>query len=346
MRRRVWALFAALCVGACSQSPSATSAADPLPLVRAVAVAAGAEANRLEITGTVRLKRETILAFNSPGHVSAVLVHEGDKVRGGQILARLDTGALDAASASARAEAVRANADHQRLLELAEKGWVTRARVETARAAAASARARVAQAAFDRRLGIIVAPSEGVILRRHAEPGQTIAAGAPVLALGEYGAGFVLLLPMADADVTRLRMGQPAMVSVAALGAEPVQAAVSQIGARSEDGSGTFRVEVALPARPGLRSGLFGVASFQLADPQGAGDVTIPATAVFGARADQGFVYVVEPASQRIRRRQIALGPVGDSGLAVRAGLSAGESVVISGADRLRDGMAVRVHAP
>jgi RND family efflux transporter MFP subunit len=337
----------ALC--ACSKGDAAPPPQkDDSAVVVSVATATPAAGeSRLDVAGTVRLKRETPLAFNTAGRIAAITVREGDRVNRGQLLARLDPTSLAAASTSARAEAARADADYRRLQGLFEKGWVTAPRVESARAAAAAARARVAQSGFDVGLASVRAPSAGVILTRPAEPGQMAMPGQTVLVLGELNSGYVLRVPLADADLATVRRGQAASVTIPALGNAPIAAVISEVGARGDAATGTFRVELSLPVQPGLRSGQIGTARLTLArggtPESAAGSVAIPATAVFSARADEGFVYVLEPAGGRVRLRQVALGGVDDRGVTITAGIRTGERVVTSGVDRLHDGARVTV---
>jgi RND family efflux transporter MFP subunit len=337
------ALLVTGCSGGTAPPPPKREAVVPV----AVAIAQPAVRDgSIAITGTVRLKRETALGFNAPGRIAEILVREGDRVAAGTVLARLDPTSLAAASASARAEAARADADFQRLSGLYAKGWVTAPRVETARAAAAAARARVAQSGFDVGLATIRAPSSGVVLRRAAEPGQITSPGQTVLLIGEIASGYVLQLPLADADLSRLRIGQPATVTIPAFGTAPITATVAEIGARGDDGTGTFRVRLALPPLAGLRSGLIGSARLPLAGNGGDTSVRVPATAVFSARADEGFVFVHDATTGRARLRQVAIGPVDDTGVTITRGVAAGEPIITSGPDRLRDGMRVTVIAP
>ena len=328
-------------LAACSGTvppPPAESAL--VPVVVATVAPASGDASLL-VTGTVRLKRETPLGFNTNGRIAAIMVREGDRVATGQILARLDPTSLAAAAAAARAEADRARADYRRLAGLFDKGWVTAPRVETARAAVAAADARVQQAGFDVGLATIRAPSAGVILRRPAEPGQIASPGQTVLVLGEAATGYVLQLPLSDADLGRISRGQPAEVIIPALGNRSFAASVSEIGARGDTGTGTFRVELALPVLPELRSGLIGSARLRLAATATSGGLAVPATAVFGARADEAFVYVLDRTGPVVRLRAVGVGPVGDSAVTITTGLRVGERVVTSGAERLRDGMKV-----
>ena len=334
--------LAVLLLTACGKDATpAVKPADSIAVTLATAAPAGGTAS-LSITGTVRLKRETLLGFSSAGRIAAISVREGDRVRAGQLLARLDPTGLDAASASARAEAVRSAAELARMQALIAKGWVTRARVDDAAAAAAAARSRVTQASFDVRLGSIVAPASGVILRRAAEPGQIVAAGTPVLTIGEVGSGYVLRLPVSDGDLARLRTGQLAAVTLPALSPNAVAGTIGEIGARGDERTGTFQVEVRLPPLAGLRSGLIGTALVRFGGQGPAtGPVTVPASAVFAARADQGFVFVYRPASKTVASRMVELGAIDDRGIVIAAGLQAGEAVVRSGVDRLRDGTRV-----
>jgi RND family efflux transporter MFP subunit len=343
--RHIASALALVLLAACSKAPAPAVKPEPVTVALAT-VAAPQGSGDLLVSGTVRLKRETPLSFNTNGRIAAINVTEGQVVGAGQVLARLDPTGIDAASAAARAEAARAAADLERLRKLAKEGWITQPRVESAEATAAAARARVDQTGFDVRFARIAAPTAGVVLRRAMEPGQMVTAGQPVLILGEFASGFVLRLPLTDGQLAVIRLGQPAQVTLPALGNVPVVATVSEIGARSDDRTGTFQVELRLPAQAGLRSGLIGTAAIRGATPVAtAGEVKIPATAVFAARADEGFVYVYDAATGTVSARMVGLGAVHDHGVAVTHGLAPGDKVVRSGVDRLSDGMKVRVAA-
>jgi RND family efflux transporter MFP subunit len=158
--------------------------------------------------------------------------------------------------------------------------------------------------------------------------------------VAEAGGGFVLRVPLADADLQRLAVGQPVSVTVAALGAEALGGRIVEIGARSDGATGTFEAEVALPFVPGLRSGLIGEARL-ISGTAGASTVAVPPLALFSARAGEGFVYVVDRG--RARARLVGVGPVRDDRVEILRGLAPGEPVIVTGIERLRDGMPVRL---
>ena len=330
-------------LAACGEAAPQAQPTEPLP-VHAVQVGQAQDGETIAATGTVHARRETVLAFTTPGRIAALTVDEGDRVRGGQLLASLDPARVGAAASSARAEARRRGADLGRLQSLYRQGWVTRTQLDAAEAAAQSAQAQVRATAFDVDAARVEAPGAGLVLRRHAEPGQIVMAGEPVVTLAEADEGFVLRVPLADRDLRRLSVGQPAAVRIGALGTPPLAGRIIEIGGRSDSATGTFEAEIALPMIEGLRSGLIGDAEIVAAGPATGTTIAVPPLAVFAARAGEGFVYVVR--SGRARARLVRLGTVDDRRVEVVAGLRPGERVIVTGIDRLRNGMPVRVSGP
>ena len=328
-------------VMACSNKTETTPATEPLA-VRVAQVGADNAGDAVETAGTVALREETTLAFTSGGRIARILVNEGDPVRRGQLLATLDVTPVSSGLDAAIAEQNRARAELRRLEPLMDKGWITRPRYEAAVAAAQSADAAVKAQRFALDTARIVASGDGVVLARPAEPGQIVAQGMPVLVIGQASSGFVLRAPLSDREAVRLARGAPARVVLEALDGEPLTGSVLELGSRADRATGTFQVEIALAPDPRLRSGLIGRASITASPPAGgATSLLVPPPAIFGARAGEGFVYVLD-AQNRVRLRKVRLGEAEDGGVNVLAGLKPGEWVAIAALDRLQDGMAVR----
>jgi RND family efflux transporter MFP subunit len=152
-------------------------------------------------TGQVEAVAQTDLAFELGGRITEVLVDEGDLVAAGAVLARLDTSALIPERAAFEAElaAMAADAELARLTlarndALTERGFrsvaaLDDARLTLARAEAGMAAVRAQIAGVDVRLdkSVLVAPFAARIGTRLADPGQTVAAGQPVLVLFDAG---------------------------------------------------------------------------------------------------------------------------------------------------------------
>lgn len=338
---RIWTTFLLLVLTACSAAGEKSPGPD-LPVVRVVQVGTRTSSEAVETAGTVALREEALLAFTSPGRIARILVNEGDKVRRGQLLAVLDTTPVAATLDIAVAEQTRARAELRRLEPLMAKGWITRPRYEAAVAAAQSADAAVQARRFSLDTARIVAAGDGTIMARLAEPGQVIGEGMPVLVLGKASSGYVLRAPLSDRELARVRRGAPARVMLEALDGGPLAGTVLELGGRADRATGTFQVEISLPADPRLRSGLIGRASIS-ADLAAAlpASVVIPPLAIFGARAGEGFVFVLGH-DNRVRLRKLIIGQADDRGVTVQGGLAPGERVAISALDQLQDGMQVR----
>lgn len=316
--------------------PAKPPAEAPLRVAVAV-VGQQAAAPFIEAAGTAALRKEIPLGFTSPGRIARVLVQEGDRVRRGQVLAVLDTTTVQASLEAAAAERDRAAAELTRIRKLYAEGWVTRSRLESAEANARSAAANLSARRFSLDTARVVAPSDGIVLARGAEPGQIVDAGMQIVTLGDNASGFVLRVLLADRDAVRVRAGIPAEVRIDALPGVVLAGSVIEVGGRSDRGSGAFTAEVALPPDPRLRSGLVGTARIAAPALEGSTRLVVPPTSIFAARADEGFVFVVD-SGQRVRARRIALGPLTSDGAEVLSGLKSGETIVTSSLDRLREG--------
>src|SRR5262245_47735503 len=171
-------------------------------VVRAARVVDTVLARPIVAAGTVAPADEAALGFKIGGVIQRIAVDEGDSVRAGQTLAVLDLREIDAGLAKARSGAEKAARDLARMRRLYTDSVVTLAQRQDAETADEMARADLKAAAVNRRYAVIVAPAAGVVLRRSAEPGENIAAGAPVLVVGtrDGGEGNVVEIGLADRD--------------------------------------------------------------------------------------------------------------------------------------------------
>lgn len=323
-------------------SNDAPSAAPQKPLaVRVAAIGGDTAAAEVDVIGTAAWRIERALGFTTPGQIAEIYVNEGDVVRQGQLLARLDTTPVEADLAAATGDERRARAEVGRVAALYKQGWVTKQRLEVAEASATGTSASVRARRFSVQTARIVAPSAGVILSRQAEPMQVVTAGTPVLVLGDGGSGYVMRAPANDRLIGKIAMGAPAQVRFDALGDEVLAGQVREIGGRANRGTGTFDIEIALPADQRLRSGMIGRARIAVTGQPIAPTLIAPSAAVLAPRAGEALVYVIGR-DNRARLRSVAIGSISDSGVVITRGLAPGERIALSGFDDLRDGLRVR----
>lgn len=326
-----------LALAGCGDETPSPVAAQPLQ-VRIAKVGTELQPDGLIASGTVVWRRETPLGFTSAGKIKQINVSEGDTVRAGQVLARLDSTTVDSSLASAIAERNRAKAEYDRSNRLYGQGWVTRSRVESARAAMLVADANLRAANFQQNNAVITAETSGIVLVRTSEQGQVVAPGVPVLTLGVIGEGLVVRIPLSEADMRRVVVGSVATISLS--GGDKAVGRVIEVPGRADPRTGTFNIEVSIPIKA-ARAGDVVEVKFLSAPVAGALQIAVPPNAVFGARAGEGFVYVVRPDMRSVRLRKVELAEATDNAVRVKGGLMPGEWIAVSRIDKLTDGEAI-----
>jgi membrane fusion protein, multidrug efflux system len=337
--------IAAFALLGCARSGAegVATAADQPAVVRAASVTDTVLARPIVATGTVAPADEAALGFKIGGVIERIAVDAGDPVRAGQTLASLDLREIDASLAKARSGAAKADRDLARAGRLYTDSVVTLAQFQDAETADELARADLEAAAFNRRYAVIVAPASGVVLRRAAEPGENIAAGATVLVVGSRGGGRgnVLEVSLADRDAVSVRKGDPALARFDALPGREFAGRVSRIGAAAHPVTGTYEVEVALDDAGALAAGLVG--RVEIRPARGAPATLVPIEAVLEADGADATVYALSADGKRAERRRVTVAFIEGSRVAIAGGLEGASRVLTDGAAYLDDGAAVRV---
>lgn len=327
----------------CGRSAEAEVAGGPEAIaIRTAPVAREWVTRPVEATGTLFSKDEIELSFKMPGIISRVAVAEGQRVRRGQTLATLDLREIDAQVAAARAGVTKAERDLARAEALFADSVATLAQVQDARTGAEVARSGLQAAAFNRRYAAIVAPADGVVLRKLANDGELVSPGAPVVVLGSSERGQVLRAGVADRDAVRLKAGDAATVRFDAFPGETFAAAVRQVAPAADPRTGTYQVELSVTAGGrALASGLVGRAEIRPA--AGTEMALVPIQAILEADGDAATVYTLSADGRHARRVPVSVGFIQGERVAVRGGLDGVAAVVTDGAAYLGDGVAVKV---
>lgn len=339
------ALAGALALSACGGSASAPAGGEAEVKAVPVRVAAAAPAdflNDIAAVGRVEPDRSFVLAFKTAGVVRAIAVDEGDAVRKGQVLAELDPKDVDAQFRQAQEASDKAARDLARVKKLHGSGFASEAALQDAQMLADQSAAAAAAARANRGYASIVAPNDGVVLKRHVEANGVVAAGAPVLTISDFSQSYVLSAGLADKDAVRVALGDTADVAFDAFPGTSFPATISEIAADADPRTGTFAIKLKLAAGPDtLRSGLVGRATIRPAR-QTAQALAVPVDAILEGHGHDAFVFVVD-ASGAAQRRRIQVGRLSGGLVAVTGGLEAGARVVVDGAGYLTDGEKVSV---
>lgn len=304
--------------------------------------------------GSVAAWQELVIGTETGGlKVVEVNFEEGDQVRQGQVLVRIDPAVPAAQAAQAEAAAIEAEAalrlaeaDLRRSAELARTESVARqtldqrqsaARQAEARLIAARARRDEAQARLEQ--VTIEAPADGVISRRTILLGAVVQPGQEMFRLIRDGR-LELDARVPELDLGGVAPGQRVRVIH---GAREIEARVRTIAPVVAGETRLGIVRVALPPDSGLRPGMFARAEIL---PEAATPVlTVPQEAVV-FRGGGAVAFVLPEGAERVVQRAVVPGQRREGRVEVTAGLAAGERVVATGAGFLSDGDMVRVAPP
>ncbi len=321
-------------LGACSHAES-TVAEKPTP-VRIAAATRGPATPPIFATGQVASQDETRLSFKLGGVVRRIAVQEGDEVKQGQRLAEIELAEVGAQVEQARQLADKAQRDLERGERLHADQVISLEQLQDLRTQASVARAGLKSAQFNLGFSTIVAPRDGVVLRKLVEEREQVAPGAPVLVLSSREGGYVVKLALADREVVQLKLGDPAEVRMDAYPGRVFQAKVSEISRAAEARSGLFPVEVRLePPQLALASGLVAKVALSPASSREGSLTYVPIAAVVEGDRDRASVFVL--ANDRAKRRPVRVAFIAAEQVALAEGLAPGETIVTDGALYLQD---------
>jgi HlyD family secretion protein len=316
-----WLTLTILTLGACTsvEPPTGTGAARTVPAVEVVAARSGALPLVERVTGTVSAAGQVTIFPNASGPVTQVLVRDGQTVRRGDVLVRIQVAGAQAQLQQARSnlavaeaevreiEAGLANArtQYERASELGARGLMSRQDVDTLRAEAAAqqaslarARAQVAAASAAvseqsdlRRQSDVRSPINGRIGQRNVEVGMRVDPQTPLFIVGQLDLMRVEA-PVTQELLARLRQGHPAEIHISGAAA-PIAAQISRISPFLEPGSFTAEVEIDVPSTSALLPGMFVTVDLFYGESRQA--TLIPVSAAFeDPRTGERGVYLVE----------------------------------------------------
>ena len=325
----------------------------------------------LTASGYVVARRKAVVSAKIQGRLSELRVEEGSVVRAGEILARLESTDYEASVARARAAVQRAEADlgeYQRQLRLAEdlarqkivsedQREAAASRVRIAQAQVAQATADVAYAEAQLQNTVIRAPFSGVVVKKMAEVGESVAPIPPGVNISTSSGAIVALADLAtleveadvaEANVAKVASGQPAEVTVEAIPDRRYNAVLRQVIPTADRTKATVQVKVTIldkdkDLKPEMSAKVTFLQPEKEQEPEAAAAqpvVLVPRAAVV-TRDGQSTVFLVRDG--KAQARTVVLGTERQAQVIVKDGLAGGETIVAKPGEEIQDGAAVKV---
>jgi RND family efflux transporter MFP subunit len=334
-----------------SAQQAAVAGAGQIPTVTVVVPGNSAVGRVISASGPLAAKRDQPVGIaGAGGRVVRVLVDAGSWVRAGQVLAVVDRSvqSQQAAQLAAQVEAARANAalaqsNYERAVALVDRGFVSKAEIDSKKASrdAANAQVRVAQAQLNSmraeigRLNVI-APANGLILERNVEIGQVVGAGSTALFRMAEAGQMEMRAQVSQQDLAFVHVGMPATVTPVG-STQGVSGTVWQVAPVIDPRSRLGEVRISIPYGAAIRPGGFAEARIS------SGTTSAPLLPQSAVLSDEkgNYVYIVNGKNE-VERRAIKIGTVDDNGVTIAGGLSGSEAVVLSAGPFLNPGQKVK----
>lgn len=319
------------------------------------AVQAGSLRRVLPMSGALRALNQVSVKARVAGEVQQVLVREGEAVKQGQVLARIDPADFQARMEQSRGSLVAAQGqldiarqtrdNNQMLLN---RGFISRNAFDTATSQYDIAQANVVTARAVLEVSrkamadtVVRAPMNGMVSTRSVQPGEKVAVDGKLLDVVDLSQ-MELEAPVPTNDILKVQTGQQVQVSVEGL-PQPLVGKVVRINPATQSGSRSIMVYVRVDNPQGLlRAGMFADASLTLEQKDDV--LSVPTTAIL-VEDGNAYVYAIEHGV--VARKPVVTGLQGrdadGAAVEISRGLQAGAQVVRANLGLLREGTAVRV---
>ncbi|MCG6916389.1 MAG: efflux RND transporter periplasmic adaptor subunit [Deltaproteobacteria bacterium] len=324
----------------------------PAALVKVAEVTQVEIAPQVQLIGTAQPKLTSVVASDIEGLVEKFDVSEGDFVKKGAVLARLEDSlikielkAAKANKADTEAQLRRARTDLERSSKLlatetiADKQYTDDlAEVQSLEAQVDRLEAEIQHKQDSIAKKVILAPFSGFVVKEHTEVGQWVEKGGPIVTLADLST-MEILVEVPERYVPKLVLGGITQVAVDALNRETFTGKIAAIIPVGDSASRTFPVKVTVDNRDNhIKGGMLCRVSLAIGEPSSV--LAVPKDAV--VNVGQGhLVYVVQKGVAN--PLPVQLGNASDSMIEIKGAIKSGMQVVTRGNERLRPGQPVQI---
>lgn len=341
--------LAGTALAACGEAEKAEA---PVRPVRTIVVTREAVAELRSATGEIRPRYEAAIGFRVSGKIIERTANLGDRVKQGDLLARIDdalakgtVATAEANLAAAKASLSQTSRDAGRQRQLLQKGFTTQAKVdqllsslETAEANQRAAEVNLANAKDQLAYTELRADSDAVVTEVAGEAGQVVQAGQMVLRLArpeEREAVF----HVSEQAIAGIKDGTEIEVALAGHADVSTLGTVREVAPSADSRTRTYEVRIQLPdAPPQMALGATVVGSARATEQT---LVTIPASALFH-HGEKPAVFVLDLAQSVVTLREVKLARYETDRVLIESGITDGDVIVTAGVNTLQDGQKVR----
>ncbi|KRD49508.1 hemolysin secretion protein D [Ensifer sp. Root278] len=335
----------------CSEEKSET--AEVVRPVKVVEIAQADNVRQLSYSGAVRARTEMNLGFRVSGKIVERVVNVGDRVKVGDLLARIDPTDYELAvrSASANLDAAERQVEtvelvRDRAKQLLARKFASQAQFDQAvlsynQAVATrdAAKSALSQAKNQVVYTSLVADRPGIVTSINADVGQVVGSGTPVATVAVEGEKEVQVA-VPETEISNFKAGLPVKVGIWSDAGLSLDGTVREVAGSADQQSRTFSVRVSLPNDQRVLLGM--TATIEASAGNGVSFVSVPLSAL-AEKDGYPIVWVVDRGTETVRSRPVTLADFTTNGVRVTEGLKVGDLVVAAGTQFMTDDLKVTI---
>lgn len=306
--------------------------------VKAVLATRGSISSYIETTTTLEAEREVDVICRTNGLVNQILVEEGDHVKNGSLLLKIDDREAQAVFKSSQATYDERKSQWERAQETFEKKIVSKEAHDQAKYNFEKSEADFQSSKLQLAYTEIRAPFEGVITKRFVENGGMLSPGQKVFTIVDT-VPLLARIHLPEREIAKVKVGQTADLKLEALPDQSFQAKIKMINPVVDPTSGTFKVTLEVTSGNSiLRPGMF--ASVYLITQTHQNALLVPKQALL-LEAEKDTVFIVS--GRFAYTQEIKIGFRDDKNIEILDGIKDGEYIIVVGQDGLNNGSEVKL---
>ena len=325
--------------------------------------------NKISSTGKIIDGNAFEMSFNQSGKILKVLVHEGQEIIKGQLLAILEVKMVEVSAQKVDLEIEQANIsiknktlllqkarrDFENISGLYQDSVATLEQFENAKTEVQTIENQLLQtqqsrqSIMENRKAIainidatkIIAPANGIVLKNHKKENEITRIGEPVFLIAPQSNTKVLQAFVSDKEVVQIKKGDDAEVTFDVFAEKKFKGKVVEIASMADPASNKFGIKIRInPATEKLFLGFIGNVLISSAETRPL--ISIPVNSLLDAEGKKGNILIVE--EERVNKKEVTIHKMEDNQLLLRSGLEVGELVVTSGSGNITNGEKVQVN--
>lgn len=295
----------------------------------------------VHFSGLLQAEAEMKLSFKIGGIIKSINVEEGIQVRKNQVLATLDLTEINAGLAQAKAGYQKAQRDLQRVENLYADTVATLEQLQNTKTAMEVAAANLRMAEFNQRHAQILAPVDGLILKKFGEENELIGPGTPVFVFSGKQESWVIKGGLADQERIRVSPGDQAEINFDLYPEKTFKGEVLSVAGTLDPASATYTTEIVLQDNPeNLVSGMIGKATV-IPNKKQQGCI-MPVSAMNAADGMNASVFVINQ-DNKVHKTPVKIAAIFDDSIIITSGLKDGMLIATEGSAYLMDGSRVQI---